>query len=328
MRDERRVQDTEIAPTVSSEKAGAFSGVSLVITAVKILAVIVGVSTLILTPEYPVASALFAAGILAGLIYLSGSIMFQLWSAYFLGITVFTHLRSLADQTMISTKYEYVIDIDAFLFFGHVPTVWLQNRYFEFGNYTWFDQFMVGIHLSYFLIPYAMALGLAFLSREFFARYVLGVVATFYLGLVIYFLIPTSPPWLSSHLGYLPEVTRIVQVIGTEVSPEAYQQGYRVAGANDVAAMPSLHFAITVVIMLAHWRFNWIFRSIFITYTLLMGLALVYLAEHYVIDLIAGFAVAALGWKLAQWFYDRVIQHRNPQASTPPTHEDGSLNAG
>lgn len=275
-----------------------------IVLAAKILAILVGLATLTLTPEYPVASAAVAGIILGALFYLDRSMMFRLWASYLLGIVIFTHLRTLADQTMISTKYQYVIDIDMFLGFGHVPTVWLQDRFFEPGSYSWFDQFMVGIHLSYFVIPYALAVMLALLGRSYFARYIVGTLATFYIGLVIYFLVPTSPPWLSSQLGYLPEVTRILQMFGTGVSPEAYEQGYRVAGGNDVAAMPSLHFAITAFIVFAHWSFGRVYRIIFVIYTALMGLALVYLAEHYVADLILGFVVAGAGWRIANWWYD------------------------
>jgi membrane-associated phospholipid phosphatase len=68
---------------------------------------------------------------------------------------------------------------------------------------------------------------------------------------------------------------------------------YDVLGGNPLAAMPSLHFATSL--MGAHLlsevgpvagAFGW-------TYVSLLGLALVYLGEHYAIDLIAGAALVA-----------------------------------
>lgn len=283
---------------------------------VRILLLIAAASTLFLTTDYPIASTLGVAAILALLIYLDQSQVFRIWAALVTGVVMFTHLRTLADQTIISAKYQYVVDLDRTLFLGTVPTVWLQNRFYEFGQMSFFDSAMVSVHLSYFVIPYALAVGLAFWSRKHFSLYAAGILGTYWIGLLIYFLIPTSPPWLASINGHLPEVTRIVEVMGTGVSPEAYQEGYRVAGANDVAAMPSLHFGITALIMLAHWNFPWVIRGVFVVYTFLMGLALVYLAEHYVIDLLVGFAVALLAWWLANEWYRRWIE---PAESEQPS---------
>src|SRR5688572_7625806 len=67
---------------------------------------------------------------------------------------------------------------------------------------------------------------------------------------------------------------------------------YGVLGGNPLAAMPSLHFATSV--SAAHvlaetgrvaGRLGW-------TYAILLGVALVYLGEHYVVDLAAGLALA------------------------------------
>ena len=52
--------------------------------------------------------------------------------------------------------------------------------------------------------------------------------------------------------------------------------------------MPSLHMAITVIAGVAG-----------ALYCAAMGLSLVYLGEHYVVDLLAGVLVAAVAWKLA-----------------------------
>jgi membrane-associated phospholipid phosphatase len=67
---------------------------------------------------------------------------------------------------------------------------------------------------------------------------------------------------------------------------------YGVLGGNPLAAMPSLHFAtsVTAAHVLAETgrgagAFGW-------SYALLLGVALVYLGEHYVVDLAAGLALA------------------------------------
>src|SRR5258708_37220599 len=67
---------------------------------------------------------------------------------------------------------------------------------------------------------------------------------------------------------------------------------YDVLGGNPLAAMPSLHFATTL--MGAHLlsEVGPVAGAVGWTYTALLGLALVYLGEHYAVDLIGGAALA------------------------------------
>jgi membrane-associated phospholipid phosphatase len=67
---------------------------------------------------------------------------------------------------------------------------------------------------------------------------------------------------------------------------------YDVLGGNPLAAMPSLHFATSL--MAAHVLADTgpVAGAIGFSYATLLGLALVYLGEHYAADLIAGAALA------------------------------------
>ena len=68
---------------------------------------------------------------------------------------------------------------------------------------------------------------------------------------------------------------------------------------NPIAAMPSIHFAATALLVGPAFRAGRVMASSVIVYTGLMGLALVYLGEHYVLDLLAGGILATIGWRLA-----------------------------
>ena len=67
---------------------------------------------------------------------------------------------------------------------------------------------------------------------------------------------------------------------------------YDVLGGNPLAAMPSLHFATSL--MGAHLlsEVGPVAGAVGWTYALTLGLALVYLGEHYAVDLIGGAALA------------------------------------
>ena len=66
---------------------------------------------------------------------------------------------------------------------------------------------------------------------------------------------------------------------------------YDVLGGNPLAAMPSLHFATSL--MAAHLlsEVGPVAGAVGWTYAVTLGLALVYLGEHYLVDLIAGAAL-------------------------------------
>jgi hypothetical protein len=66
---------------------------------------------------------------------------------------------------------------------------------------------------------------------------------------------------------------------------------YDVLAGNPLAAMPSLHFATSV--MAAHQlrRAGAVPGTLGWAYALTLGFALVYLGEHYVVDLLAGLAL-------------------------------------
>jgi membrane-associated phospholipid phosphatase len=67
---------------------------------------------------------------------------------------------------------------------------------------------------------------------------------------------------------------------------------YDVLGGNPLAAMPSLHFATSLMAAHLMSEVGPISGLVGWTYTSLLGLALVYLGEHYAADIIAGGALA------------------------------------
>jgi membrane-associated phospholipid phosphatase len=119
------------------------------------------------------------------------------------------------------------------------------------------------------------------------------------IGLFFYFAVPTAPPWLASDRGDIDaDIVRIMPEISAQLAGDTYDEASRAVGQNDVAAMPSLHTALTamVALILAGYGRRW--RWVGITYVVLMATALVYLGEHYIIDEIAGVALAFGVWRL------------------------------
>jgi len=224
---------------------------------------------------------------------------FRPWALYILAFVLFAHLRTLADETGNPARYGYVISLERALFLGTVPTLWLQKQLYTFGRATILDLYSLAIYLTYFFAPHITALALWRLNPARFRPYIAALLGALYLGLAVAFIVPTAPPWLAGQRGDLPHVFRILRDILGRANPEAYEQGYAIAGTNPVAAMPSLHMAVTFIILFTAWGCHPLAAAGALLYTLSMGFALVYLGEHYVVDLLAGLLTALIAWSLA-----------------------------
>ncbi len=220
------------------------------------------------------------------------------------------------DQTAVPIRSEYVITIDRTLFFGHEPTQWLQAHLFSPVQMRPLDWLAVQTHWSYFLLPHAGAMAVYLWRRPLFGRYVALVLGTFYAGLAVYFLLPTAPPWLAADRGLLPGVSRVMDYAGGRVDTDSYHRLYDALGVpNPVAAMPSLHMAVTFALFLFTRRVNRWLAATMLVYVLLMGFSLVYLGEHYVTDVLAGILTAPGAFLLTE----RLATLRTAAAAAAPS---------
>jgi membrane-associated phospholipid phosphatase len=223
---------------------------------------------------------------------------FRTFCLYILAFSLFNGLRTVADETGNPWQYTYAIVADEVLFLGSVPTVWLQDRLYQAGQVSTLEWACIATYVSYFSAHFVLGAIIWAKKRELLGTYVSVVVVTLCIGLSLYFLLPTAPPWLAANAGDLPDVARISALANSEMWANAYDRGAYVAGANDVGAMPSLHTALTAVVAMACWRMNRLVGVIGWLYVGTMGFSLIYLGEHYLIDILAGVATAAVAWRL------------------------------
>jgi membrane-associated phospholipid phosphatase len=186
----------------------------------------------------------------------------------------------------------YPITTDRLLGFGEIPTLRLQRSLGRKGRVQRHDTVLAWLHWSWFIVPHGSIVYVLLRRPERFERAAAMMAATFDAGVIVYWLVPTAPPWWAGENGYLPPVRRIMVETGAEFWGELWQRLYDSLGRNPFAAMPSLHFGTSV--MAAH-VLGEVGRKEAIagwTYAAGLGFALVYLGEHYVTDLVAGFALA------------------------------------
>ena len=131
------------------------------------------------------------------------------------------------------------------------------------------------------------------------------------LGFVGYYLHPAAAPWYPMAHGFEPDFTtpgsaagmaRFDQLVGLGIFHGFYDKN-----ANVFAAMPSLHSAYiliaTIYAFIYHER-RW-FRTILVLLCLGTWFGAVYTCHHYVLDVVAGIAVTALG--VALYHSDKFI---------------------
>ena len=192
-------------------------------------------------------------------------------------------------------RTRYPIALDRALGGGRLPTVRLQRALARLGRANALDRGLAWVHWLWFIEPYAALALILVRHNERFPRAARQLAAVFDLGAAVYFAAPTAPPWWASEQGLTgEEVRRIMVEVGEETWGEAWGPLYDALGGNPWAAMPSLHFATSLLAALllaeaggAEGAAGW-------GYAAALGFALVYLGEHYVTDLIAGAALVAL----------------------------------
>lgn len=229
-------------------------------------------------------------------------------------------LRALADQAGYETRYDYMIRLDRALFGGHVPTVWLQQRLYSAGQISPLDVYTSVIYLTYFAVPLATAVALWHLRPRALRLYLAATLVIMCLSAALFTLVPTAPPWLAGLDGHLPQLTRIAAAVIDSVRPGFYEQNYQVVGINDVAALPSFHIAQTFLVVLVSWRHSRWVRILGPLYVASMGFSLVYLAEHYVSDVLAGLLLGGFAWAVALKLTPSIRQAQDHHviAAAPP----------
>jgi membrane-associated phospholipid phosphatase len=194
-------------------------------------------------------------------------------------------------------RIDYPIAADRIIGLGVTPTVRFQHTFSSPGRIKRVERLLVWCHWVWFMVPHASVAYVLLRRPERFPRAAAKMYATFDVGAVFYWAIPTAPPWYAGRQGHLapaggPPVRRMMIEYGEEFWGGRWSDLYDVLGGNPLAAMPSLHFATSL--MGAHLlaEVGPVAGAVGFTYTAVLGLALVYLGEHYAADLVGGAVLA------------------------------------
>jgi membrane-associated phospholipid phosphatase len=189
----------------------------------------------------------------------------------------------------------YPIEVDRVIGAGTPPSQRVARRLRRRGHLSALDKALTFFYWTWEAEPH-LALGWIRRRRpDHFPGAAGRLAATFDLTLLGYWIVPTAPPWwVSEKLGRMDgEVRRVMSEVADWLKRKPNPtEGDHEMGANPFAAMPSDHFASAVMTAILLTEQDRRLGTAGWGYALALAFALVYLGEHYLVDLLAGLVLA------------------------------------
>jgi membrane-associated phospholipid phosphatase len=220
--------------------------------------------------------------------------------------------------------------------FGMQPCL----EFMEWLPYVALSELLYAAYFSYYIMILGIGLALYFRNRGHFFHYISVLSFVFYLCYLTYIILPVMGPraFYGGHLGY--ELPAGVHPEEPPPYPEAIQKGpfFRVMRViyhhleAPGAAFPSSHVAIAIVTVWFSFRYLPRIRYLHLVTVVLLCISTVYCRYHYVVDVLAGIATAAILLPIGNWLYfrfsgpERHPDRRGGKISSSATSEPAELN--
>ncbi|MGH4012741.1 MAG: phosphatase PAP2 family protein [Pseudonocardiaceae bacterium] len=191
-----------------------------------------------------------------------------------------------------SLQVRYPIRIDAVLGAGVPPTLRLQRALRDHACVTPLDRTVAVVYASWF-VPHLILAWILLRHEELLPRAAGRLAAAYHLTTPFYWLLPTAPPWWASEsAGEMNgEVERVLRHVIRDLRNKPKRNIDQSSG-NPWGSMPSDHIAAAAITAMALAEFGVGYGTLGWTYVVLASFAVVYLGEHYLVDVLAGLAVA------------------------------------
>src|SRR6266705_3457514 len=184
------------------------------------------------------------------------------------------------------------------LFAGTLPTVTLQNAFYRSDAVSPQDLIAMFFYFMHFPLPIVVGFIFWVRSRDHFRRFIAALLVMALLAFITYLFLPSAPPWYQfrASAGGGEEV---VHKVLNETVDKLWGPNYWVSplyshlNPNKFAAFPSLHAAFPALAAVYAWRsYRWLAVGL-VAWTLAVALSIVYLGEHYIVDILDGFVYVA-----------------------------------
>jgi membrane-associated phospholipid phosphatase len=152
-------------------------------------------------------------------------------------------------------------------------------------------------YLLFLIVTFGLAAPMYLRSRPKMLELSLGFFLVNAIGWSIWLLYPAAPPWYIDVYGKGPAVLsaasnaagllRLDALLGVPLTETIYSQSTNVFGA-----MPSLHVAYATLVACVAYPLGGAYRTGTLAFAVSMAFSAVYLRHHYILDVIAGLALA------------------------------------
>ena len=228
------------------------------------------------------------------------------WAPFLLLFFAYEAMRGFAAKTGFAPHD--LSGLERTVFWGTIPTLTLQHAFYHPGVISWQD--IVGMFFYFMHFPLPIVVGFIFWvrSRDHYRRFITALLLMAMLAFITYLFWPSAPPWYQLH-----DVVKINDKTVSALWDGQYfvSDIYHSFNPNKFAAFPSLHAAFPALAAVYAWRrYRWLGAAL-VGWTAAVALSIVYLGEHYVVDVLDGLlyvAVAAIIVEsVSRWWASRGV---------------------
>jgi len=241
---------------------------------------------------------------LAAILLGRGKLFLRDWIPFVALFFAYELMRGYADKFGLPIHVTEFVQMDRLIGLGQLPTTWLQGL-FHSGAASSPDNLATMSVVFYFLhfpLPLAIGFLLWIHQRRVYYDFVAALILLSMAAFVTYLLLPVAPPWWADKFGYASGILHLrdtgFQGLANFFHFGNYFYSYSAynISSNDVAAFPSLHAAYPFLAFLfarrAFGRTGWLMLA----YAACIWFAIVYLGEHWVVDIIGGVIYASVAY--------------------------------
>ena len=210
------------------------------------------------------------------------------WAPLLLLIAAYELMRDVAAMTGI--RAHDLSGFDAVIPGAFGATQALQAAFYRPSAVGPLDVAATAAYFMHFVLPAGVGLVLWHSDRSRYRRFAAALLAACALAFLTYVVLPTTPPWL----GKPDEVYKVIDETIRKLNMPGWLVGvYMHHDYNLYAAFPSLHSAFPLIAAVYGWGFRRRLGVVLLAWTFAVWFSVVYLGEHYLVDVAAGVVYAS-----------------------------------
>jgi hypothetical protein len=249
------------------------------------------------------------------------------WVPYLVLAMAYELIRGFAPAVLSRVDVDDIPGLERLLFGGRIATELLQTALRPLSG---FDPLAAGASIVYMLhtpLPLVVGAYLWWRRRRLFYDYLAALTILSMAAFTTYLIYPAAPPWWAAASGHLtgPSGLPLISYLkpdafsglttGTGIDGKAlFTLTFGDISPDPVAAFPSLHAAYPLLAYLFLRKLGGPAAWGMLAFTLAAWFSIVYLGDHYVIDILGGVAYVAIVYRLLPTI-DRLLGVHGPTAS-------------